>query len=76
MLKEGIVNSFSFDFKISEVLLSKTEDNINRFFTIAFPIQKHIDEFFSNPDYLTVKEKYFDNSVKSKSIISLHKSSR
>ena len=67
--------SFGFDFKVSKVLLSKTEDNINRVFTIAFPSQKHMEEFFSNPDYLAVKEKYFNNSVKSKTIISLHEAS-
>ena len=67
--------SFGFDFKVSKVLLSKTENNINRVFTIAFPSQKHMEEFFSNPDYLAVKEKYFNNSVKSKTIISLHEAS-
>ena len=64
--------SFGFDFRVSEVLLSKTKDHINRVFTIAFPSQKHMEEFFSNPDYLTVKEKYFDSSVKSKTIISIY----
>ncbi len=67
--------SFGFDFRVSEVLLSKTADNINRVFTIAFPNQKQMDDFFANPDYLVVKEKYFNKSVKSKTTISLHESS-
>ena len=64
--------SFGFDFKVSEVLLSKTDDNINRVFTITFPTQNQMDSFFSNPEYLGVKSKYFDQSVQSKTVISLH----
>ena len=64
--------SFGFDFKVSEVLLSKTDDNINRVFTIAFPTQNQMDSFFSNPEYLDVKGKYFDQSVQSKTVLSLH----
>ena len=66
--------SFGFDFIVSEVLLSKTKKNINRVFTIAFPSQQQMEAFFVNAEYLAVKEKYFDNSVKSKTIISLHES--
>jgi uncharacterized protein (DUF1330 family) len=64
--------AFGFDFRVSEVLLSKTQDPINRLFTIAFPSQKHMEAFFSNADYLAVKAMYFDTSVKSKTIISLY----
>jgi uncharacterized protein (DUF1330 family) len=64
--------AFGFDFRVSEVLLSKTEDKINRLFTIAFPSQKHMDDFFADPEYLAVKAKYFDVSVNSKTIISTH----
>lgn len=64
--------AFGFDFKVSEVLLSPTDDNINRVFTISFPSEKHMDDFFSNPEYLSVQQKYFNDSVKSKTIISLH----
>ena len=64
--------SFGFDFKVSKVLLSKTEDDINRVFTIDFPSKKLMDDFFSDSDYLNVKERYFDNSVKSKTVISMH----
>ena len=64
--------SFGYDFRVSEVLLTKTADNINRVFTIAFPNQKQMDDFFSDPDYLVVKEKFFDKSVKSKTTISVH----
>jgi uncharacterized protein (DUF1330 family) len=64
--------SFGFDFKVSEVLKSKTEDTINRVFTLDFPSKAIMDKFFSDPDYLVVKDKYFQKSVKSASIISMH----
>lgn len=64
--------SFGFDFRVSEVLLSKTEDHINRLFTLAFPTQKHMEDFFSNADYLAVKAQYFDTSVRSKTTVALY----
>ena len=64
--------SFGFDFKVAEVLLSKTKDDINRVFTIEFPSKQTMEAFFSSPDYLEVKNKYFDSSVNSKTVISLH----
>lgn len=63
---------FGFDFRVSEVLLSKTEDDINRVFTIEFPSKKVMDDFFSSPDYITVRDKHFNDSVKSKTVISMH----
>jgi uncharacterized protein (DUF1330 family) len=64
--------SFGFDFKINEVLKSKTSDVINRVFTLDFPSKEIMEEFFINPAYLAVKDKYFLNSVKSVTIISMH----
>jgi len=64
--------SFGFDFKVSDVLKSKTEDPINRVFTIDFPSRAMMDDFFSDPSYLEVKNKYFNHSVKSVTTISMH----
>jgi uncharacterized protein (DUF1330 family) len=64
--------SFGFDFKVSDVLKSKTEDPINRVFTIDFPSRVMMDDFFSDPSYLEVKNKYFKHSVKSVTTISMH----
>lgn len=64
--------SFGFDFKISEVLKSKTEDTINRVFTIDFPSKEVMDAFFSDPNYIEVKNRYFKNSVNSATVISMH----
>jgi len=61
---------FGYDFKVSEVLLSETTNEINRVFTIGFPDRSKMDNFFSNTEYLEVKKKYFEGSVESTTIIS------
>ena len=63
---------FGYDFKISEVLLTKTTNDINRVFTIHFPGSEKMEAFFSNPKYLKIKEKYFEGSVESTTIISTY----
>lgn len=63
---------FGFDFKVSEVLKSKTNEPINRVFTIDFPSKEIMDRFFTDPEYLAVKVKYFQHSVKSVTTISMH----
>lgn len=69
---ESFGGSFGFDFKVSEVLKSKTEESINRVFTIEFPDKAAMDNFFSDPSYLKVKSEYFNDSVKSVTTISMH----
>jgi len=64
--------SFGFDFKVSEVLKSKTDAAINRVFTLDFPSKTIMDDFFTDPAYLAVKDEYFQKSVKSVTIISMH----
>lgn len=64
--------SFGYDFKIQEVLISKTTEEINRVFTIDFPSKEVMDDFFSDVGYLAVQKKYFNHSVSSKTIISMH----
>jgi uncharacterized protein (DUF1330 family) len=71
-LLHAIGGDFGFDFIVSKVLKSKTEDNINRVFTLEFPSKEIMNQFFNSPDYITVKNKYFDHSVNSKVVISLH----
>lgn len=68
----SVGGSFGFDFKIAEVLRSKTEDEINRVFTIEFPSKQVMDGFFSNPEYLEVQKRHFVNSVKSKTPIAMY----
>ena len=64
--------SFGYDFRVSEVLLSKTEDDINRVFTIEFPNKQKMEEFFGNLDYIAVQNRHLKNSINSKTVISMH----
>jgi len=60
---------FSYDFKVSEVLITEGEAEINRAFTINFSRKDKMEGFFSDSQYLVVKEKYFLESVSSTTII-------
>lgn len=71
-LLNAVGGDFGFDFIVSKVLKSKTEDNINRVFTLEFPSKEIMNQFFNSPEYLAFKKRYFDGSVKSKVVISLH----
>ena len=56
---------FGYDFRIAEVLQSETDGPINRVFTIHFPDKQTMEKFFSNVDYMRVREKYFEPAVES-----------
>lgn len=60
---------FGFDFMVSDVLISQVDVPINRVFTIFFPSQDAADQFFTNEDYLKVKQEYFERSVRHTTII-------
>ena len=63
---------FGYDFKISEVLKSKTEALINRVFTIYFSNEDSMNSFFSNDEYLKIKERHFEKSVTDTTIIATY----
>jgi len=63
---------FKCDFKVSETLLPSENKDINRVFIIYFKDEDAMDSFFSHPDYLKVKGKYFSNSVSSAVILSVN----
>ncbi|PKI15964.1 DUF1330 domain-containing protein [Colwellia sp. 12G3] len=65
---------FCYDFKVSDVLISQalTPDShcdINRVFTLNFISKEKMDNFFSDPQYLLVKEEFFVKSVGSATIL-------
>ena len=70
-LLHAVGGDFGYDFKIAEVLKSKTDAKINRVFTIDFPSEEVMNDFFGSESYLAVKKQYFDRSVASKTVISL-----
>lgn len=61
---------FGYDFKVSDVLISEDNTDINRVFTINFSSHNKMEGFFSDSKYLVVKEKYFVESVGNVTIIS------
>ncbi|WP_432473473.1 DUF1330 domain-containing protein [Amphritea sp. HPY] len=61
---------FGYDFKVAEMLQSEADAEINRVFTIYFENSDAMDGFFSDADYLKVKQQFFDKSVGSVTIIS------
>ena len=63
------IQFFTYDFKIGEVLKSEGNHRINRIFIIYFPTEQQKDNFFSDPDYLKVKEDYFKPSVSETTIL-------
>ena len=63
---------FGYDFKISEVFNSKTEASINRVFTIYFSNEQSMNSFFSNDEYLKIRERHFDKSVTDTTIIATY----
>ena len=69
---ENYGGGFGYDFKVSEVLKSKTKAPINRVFTISFPDQDSRDSFFSNDEYLKVRQRHFEKSVTDTTIIATY----
>ena len=61
---------FGYDFVVSEVLITETDQKINRLFTIRFATKEKMEAFFVDKYYKKVKEQYFENAVESTTIIS------
>ncbi len=63
---------FGYDFKVSEVLKSKTEAPINRVFTFYFSDEDSMNSFFSNDEYLKIRQRHFEKSVTDTTIIATY----
>ena len=71
----GYGGGFGYDFEVSRVLLSPGDVPINRVFTIYFPSPDAADRFFTDPDYLQCKARFFDASVVNTTIIARYEKS-
>jgi uncharacterized protein (DUF1330 family) len=60
---------FGYDFRVSEVLKSATDAPINRVFTIHFPDENSKNAFFSNAEYLEVRQRLFEAAVTESTMI-------
>ena len=63
---------FGYDFKIAEVLTSRTDAPINRVFAIFFSNKDSMNSFFSNDEYLKVRQRHFEKSVADTTIIATY----
>ena len=68
-LLEGLGGGFGYDFRVSEVLISQTDNPINRVFTIHFPSREAQERFFGASAYLAIKAEFFEASVGATTIL-------
>jgi uncharacterized protein (DUF1330 family) len=54
---------FRYDFRVSQTLIGEANHEINRVFAIYFPNEASKNSFFSDPEYVTVKQEFFEKSV-------------
>jgi len=69
-LLERAEGGIRYDFKVAEVLKNEEKRPINRVFAIYFGDREKMGAFFSDPNYLAIKRKYFEASVEAFTIIS------
>ena len=67
--------AFGYDFRVSEVLRSRTDAPINRVFTLEFPSRQDMEAFFADPAYVAVQQAHFHDAVSDRTLISLHEKS-
>jgi uncharacterized protein (DUF1330 family) len=59
---------FGCDFMVQKSL-KPAESAINRVFTICFASQQLMDSFFNHPDYLAIRQQYFEPAVATSHIL-------
>jgi uncharacterized protein (DUF1330 family) len=59
---------FGCDFVVQQSL-KPADSSINRVFTIHFATQQLMDTFFSHPDYLAIRQQYFEPAVAASHIL-------
>lgn len=62
-LLEARGGSFGVDVRVAEVLKNPGAEPFNRLFTIRFPSPEAHAAFFSDPEYLAVRQRFFEPSV-------------
>lgn len=54
---------FRYDFEVAETLRSESDHAINRVFVLACPDRETMERFFEDPEYLRIRDRWFDSSV-------------
>ncbi len=71
---EKYKGAFGVDFLVSKTLKPAEKAGINRVFTLSFPDKAALDDFFNDPEYKAVKQRYFSPSVKESHWLASYKS--
>ena len=74
-LLESFGGGFRYDFWIKEVLKNESDKKMNRVFAIYCRNKESMDEFFADPEYKKIKQKYFEAAVSEVTIISAYERS-
>lgn len=62
-LLKSFGGDFKYDFQAKATAMSQNGTNFNRVFVISFPDEKSRDSFFSDAEYLAIREDYLNPSV-------------
>ena len=65
---------FSYDFRVSDVLQSKADHEINRVFIIHFPNKSARESFFSDPAYKAVRKAHFEPAIAGSTVLATFES--
>ena len=68
-LLEASGAKFRYDFEVARTLKTEAGHEINRIFILQFPDRVTRERFFSNPDYLEIRARFFEKSVEGMTII-------
>ena len=68
-LLEASGGRFRYDFEVAQTLKRETDQDINRLFVLRFPDRPSKERFFSDPRYLEIRARLFENAVEGMAII-------
>lgn len=68
-LLEAAGGRFRYDFEVSRLLKSEAAHDINRLFVIRFPDRAGRDRFFTDPRYVEIRARIFEQAVERTAII-------
>lgn len=68
-LLEAAGGRFRYDFEVARTLKSEASHDINRFFVLSFPDRERKEGFFSNPEFVRIRNGFFETAVRGTTIL-------
>ena len=68
-LLQAAGGTFRYDFVVARTLRGELTTEVNRLFMLQFPDREARQRFFSDPRYLEIRARLFNNAVKSSAVI-------